>query len=59
MLITDNKSTFYSTLLGRGERVLQKSTLYAFINVETHKTHWHTCSLLLNFTQSLCAMVIK
>ena len=34
MLITDNKSTFYGKLLGSGDWVLQKSTLYAFIKVD-------------------------
>ena len=26
---------------------------------EATRAHWHTCSLLLNFTEYLCTMVIK
>ena len=36
MLITDNKSTFYSTLLGSGELggLVKEYSLYAFTNVD-------------------------
>ena len=45
-------------MAGNSQNGVSRSLKGAIV-AKTTWAHWHTCSLLLNFTQHLCSMDIK